>query len=98
MGYYDLYSEMMAQWRREYPDGFMDVDYEALTRAPEPAIREILAYCGLEFDAACLSPQDNSRAVRTASVRQVRSGIYQGSSGKWRMFEPHLQELITHFR
>ncbi len=98
MGYYDLYAEMMAQWRREYPDGFMDVDYEALTRAPEPAIREILAYCGLEFDAACLSPQDNKRVVRTASLRQVRSGIYQGSSGKWRMFEPHLQELITHFR
>jgi tetratricopeptide (TPR) repeat protein len=97
MGYYDLYLDMMAQWREAYPGGFMDVDYEALTRDPEPAIRRVLDYCGLPFDPACLAPQDNQRAVRTASVRQVRSGIYQGSSGKWRMFAPHLQELIAHF-
>lgn len=97
MGYYDLYAQMMQQWRAAYPDGFMDVDYEALTRAPEPAIRQMLEYCGLPFDAACLSPQDNQRTVRTASVRQVRSGIYQGSSGKWRQFEPHLADLIAHF-
>jgi hypothetical protein len=87
----------MAEWRAAYPGSFMDVDYESLTRAPEPAIRQMLEYCGLPFDPACLAPQDNQRAVRTASVRQVRSGIYQGSSGKWRMFEPHLQELIAHF-
>lgn len=97
VGYYDLYLDMMAKWRVAYPEGFLDVDYEALTRDPEPAIRQMLDYCGLPFDPACLAPQDNQRAVRTASVRQVRSGIYQGSSGKWRMFEPHLQELIAHF-
>ena len=97
IGYYDLYTQMMQQWRAAYPDGFMDVDYDSLTRNPEPAIRQMLDYCGLPFDAACLSPQDNQRAVRTASVRQVRSGIYQGSSGKWRKFEPHLAELIAHF-
>lgn len=97
MGYYDLYAAMMQDWRAGYPDGFMDVDYEALTRDPEPMIRRMLDYCGLPFDAACLSPQNNARAVRTASVRQVRAGIYQGSSGKWRMFEPHLRELTAHF-
>ncbi len=97
MGYYDLYAQMMQEWRAGYPDGFMDVDYEALTREPEPMIRRMLDYCGLPFDPACLAPQDNQRAVRTASVRQVRSGIYQGSSGKWRKFEPHLAPLIEHF-
>ncbi|MDO8325572.1 MAG: hypothetical protein Q7T28_01400 [Cypionkella sp.] len=75
----------------------MDVDYEALTRNPEPTIRAALAYCDLPFDPACLAPQDNQRSVRTASVRQVRSGIYQGSSGKWKAFAPHLAPLIQHF-
>lgn len=97
IGYYDLYAQMMEDWRRAYPDGFLDVDYEALTRDPESAIRRLLDYCGLPFDAACLAPQDNQRAVRTASVRQVRSGIYQGSSGKWRAFAPFLTELTDHF-
>ena len=97
IAYYDLYEAMMAEWRRDYPDGFLDVDYEGLTKDPEPTIRTVLDYCGLPFDPACLAPQDNQRSVRTASVRQVRSGIYQGSSGKWRDFEAHLQPLVRHF-
>jgi hypothetical protein len=97
MAYYDLYEKMMADWRAAYPEGFMDVDYEALTRTPEPVIRAVLDYCGLTFDAACLSPQNNQRAVQTASLRQVRSGIYQGSSKKWRAFDPYLAPLKAHF-
>lgn len=96
--YYDLYEDLMAKWRADYPGEFLDVDYEALTRDPEPAIRRVLAFCGLPFDPACLAPQGNRRAVRTASVRQVRDGIYQGSSGKWKAFEAHLAPLIDHFR
>lgn len=95
--YYDGYTAMMQFWRSAYPDGFMDVDYEALTRNPELTIRAVLAYCGLRFDPACLAPEDNKRSVRTASVRQVRSGIYQGSSGKWRNFAPYLADLSAHF-
>jgi hypothetical protein len=97
MQYYDLYDQMMADWRMAYPQGFMDVDYEGLTRTPEPVIRAVLDYCGLPFDAACLSPQDNKRSVQTASLRQVRSGIYQGSSKKWRAFDPYLAPLKAHF-
>lgn len=97
MDYYDLYQKMMDAWRAAYPDGFMDVDYEGLTRTPEPVIRAVLDYCGLPFDPACLSPQDNQRAVQTASLRQVRSGIYQGSSKKWRAFDPYLAPLKAHF-
>ena len=97
MAYYDLYEKMMADWREAYPQGFMDVDYEALTRTPEPVIRAALDYCGLPFDPACLSPQDNRRAVQTASLRQVRSGIYQGSSKKWRAFDQYLAPLKAHF-
>ncbi len=95
--YYDRYAQMMQEWRRDYPDGFLDVDYEALTRDPETTIRAVLEFCGLPFDAACLAPQENRRSVRTASVRQVRSGIYQGSSGKWKAFAPFLTELTQHF-
>ena len=97
MDYYDLYEKMMADWRMAYPQGFMDVDYEALTRTPEPVIRAVLDYCGLPFDTACLSPQDNKRSVQTASLRQVRSGIYQGSSKKWRAFDQYLAPLKAHF-
>ncbi len=75
----------------------MEVDYEKLTRDPETSIRAILDYCGLEFDPACLAPENNKKSVRTASIKQVRSGIYTGSSSKWRGFEPYLAPLVEHF-
>ena len=97
MAYHDLYTDVMDFWRSEYPGEFMEVDYEKLTRDPETSIRAILDYCGLEFDPACLAPENNKKSVRTASIKQVRSGIYTGSSSKWRGFEPYLAPLVEHF-
>jgi len=73
------------------------VDYEKLTREPEASIRAILEYCELPFEAACLAPQENRRTVRTASMKQVRRGIYTGSSSKWKGFEPYITPLLDHF-
>lgn len=36
------------------------------------------------------------RAVRTASVSQVRQPIYNTSKQKWRHYEAHLQPLSDH--
>ena len=93
-GYYRLYEEFMAQMDADYPGQILTVDYAALTETSEPVIRGILDFCGLPFEEACLRPQENTRAVRTASVRQVRSGIYKGSNSKWRGFEAHMGPLL----
>lgn len=94
--YHDLYSGLMTFWDA---DGAarMDIDYQALTGAPEPMIRAMLDYVGLPFDAACLAPQDNPRTARTASMQQVKQGIYSGSSQGWRRFAQHLGPLTSHF-
>ena len=93
-GYYRLYEDFMARMDADYPGQILTVDYAALTETPEPVIRGILDFCGLPFEEACLRPQENTRAVRTASVRQVRSGIYKGSNSKWRGFEAHMAPLL----
>jgi hypothetical protein len=60
-------------------------------------IRRALEFCGLPFETACLAPEKNSRVVQTASYKQARSGIYTGSTSKWRGFEPYLKPLTDHF-
>ncbi len=95
--YYDGYAEMMAFWRTQYPDGFLDVDYSALTESPEAQIRRLIDFCGLPWEDACLSPETNARSVRTASQQQVRSGIYTGSTEQWRRYAAHLGPMIAHF-
>lgn len=96
-GFYRLYEAFMERMAQEFPGQFLTVDYAALTETPEPVIRGILDFCGLPFEEACLRPEDNTRAVRTASVRQVRNGIYKGSNTRWKGFEKHMGPLLDAF-
>jgi Flp pilus assembly protein TadD len=92
--YFRSYRRLTDHWRRVMPtDRFIEVDYEDLTRAPEPAIRRIIACCGLAWDDACLRPEQNPRAVKTPSKWQTRQPIYRGSVERWRRYEPWLGPL-----
>ena len=95
--YYDLYADYMAFAETQAPGAICHVDYAELTKTPEPVIRRVLDHCGLPFDPTCLAPEKNTRQIQTASYRQARSGIYQGSTSKWRGFEPYLKPLTDHF-
>jgi tetratricopeptide (TPR) repeat protein len=92
--YFRSYQRLINHWRGVLPgDRFIEVDYEHLTRAPEPAIRRIIAACGLAWHAACLRPECNLRAVKTPSKWQTRQPIYRTSVARWRRYEPWLGPL-----
>jgi tetratricopeptide (TPR) repeat protein len=92
--YFQSYQRLMDHWRSVLPaDRFLEVDYEELTRAPEPVIRRIIAACGLTWHDACLRPESNPRAVRTPSRWQARQPIYRNSVARWRRYEPWLGPL-----
>lgn len=95
--YYDAYADYMDFAETQAPGAICHVDYADLTKTPEPVIRRVLDFCGLPFDPACLAPENNKRQIQTASYKQAREGIYQGSTSKWRGFEPYLKPLIDHF-
>jgi len=94
VAYFRGYRRLTDHWRNVLPaDRFIDVDYEELTRAPEPVIRRIIAACGLTWNDACLRPESNPRAVRTPSKWQTRQPIYRTSVARWRRYEPWLGPL-----
>ena len=72
---------------------FLEVDYEELTRDPEPMIRRMIAGCGLPWDDACLRHERNTRSVKTPSKWQTRQPIYRNSVARWRRYEPWLGPL-----
>jgi hypothetical protein len=55
----------------------------------------LLDYCDLDWEENCLNFQDNIRSIKTASVLQVKKGIYQGSSEVWKEYESFLTPLIN---
>jgi tetratricopeptide (TPR) repeat protein len=94
VAYFRGYQRLVDHWRSVLPaDRFIEVDYEELTRAPEPVIRRIIAACGLAWDDACLRPESNPRAVKTPSKWQTRQPIYRSSVERWRRYEPWLGPL-----
>jgi lipoprotein NlpI len=94
VAYFRSYRRLIEHWRSVLPsDRFLEVDYEELTRTPEPVIRRMIAACGLAWDDACLRPECNPRAVKTPSKWQTRQPIYRSSVARWRRYEPWLGPL-----
>jgi tetratricopeptide (TPR) repeat protein len=94
VGYYRAYERLMAHWRALLPpERFVEVDYEALTADPEPNIRRLIAAVGLDWDDACLAPQDNTRLVKTPSKWQTKQPIYRTAVERWRRYEGLLGPL-----
>jgi tetratricopeptide (TPR) repeat protein len=94
--YHELYQDLMKYWHQALPNRIYDLDYEALTERQEEETRKLIDYLELEWSDACLSPQDNTRSVATASNAQVRQKVYQGSSEKWKRYQPFLNGALDH--
>ena len=91
--YYRDYVALMAHFDAVLPGRVHRVVHERLLEDTEGEVRSLLAYCGLEFEDACLRFYENDRAVRTASAQQVRQPISRSGVDQWRNFEPWLGPL-----
>jgi tetratricopeptide (TPR) repeat protein len=91
--YYRTYLELMAHWDAVLPGRILRVEHEAVVDDLEGSVRRILAFCGLEFEPACVEFHRNERSVRTASSEQVRQPIFRDGLDQWRHFEPWLGPL-----
>jgi len=92
--FYRQYERLMEHWRSVLPpEVFYETQYEELVGDREVRSRELIAFCGLDWDDACLVPEQNERAVRTASMWQARQPVYRTPVERWRRYEPWLGEL-----
>ena len=71
----------------------LDVNYEALVNDQEKVSRQLIGYCGLPWNEACLEFHKTAHLTRTASYDQVRRPLYSTSIGRWKHYEKHLLPL-----
>lgn len=87
---------LMSFWRSTLPGGsFMDVHYSDLIDSPEGVVRQVLDYCELPWNEACLRHTENARTISTPSVWQARQPIYASSRGRWKNYAPYLGDLLS---
>ena len=90
--FYRMYEELMRHWQRTLPGRMLELRYEDMVADLEPQVRRLVAHLDLPWDEACLRFHESGRAVRTASLAQVRRPIYKDSVQKWKHYE---KELVT---
>ena len=88
--YFLAYRELIDHWQTVMPGVVHVVKYEDLVTEPKPVVENLLSYCGLSYEEACLKYYENNEAVTTASAVQVRDNFFQSSIGKWRNYEKQL--------
>ena len=88
---YAWHEDIARYWIEDAKLDVFDLDYEVLVNDPEPNIRKLLDFCGLQFEEQCLYPNEVKREIRTASVFQVRQPISAKSVGRWKVYEEQLK-------
>jgi len=91
--YFILFDQLMAHWKGLFPEHILEVEYESVvTNLAQESLR-MTEFCGLNWQEACLTFQNNTAPVATASAVQVREPLYTHAAGRWKHYETHLQEL-----
>jgi tetratricopeptide (TPR) repeat protein len=89
------YLRVMAHWQRVQPAPLLEVAYEEAVTDLEAVARRLVAWCGLDWEPACLAFHETVRPVRTASVTQVRQPVYTRSVGRWKHYTGPLGPLFA---
>jgi len=69
------FDRSVQHWDALHPEHVREHSYEALLTDPEAHIRELLAFCGLPYEDACVNFHENNREVRSPSATQVREPL-----------------------
>jgi cytochrome c-type biogenesis protein CcmH/NrfG len=91
--YYVLFDRLMTHWKQAFPGRILELEYASLVNSQEASSRQLLDFCGLPWNDACLHFENNLSPVATASALQVREPIYKNALNRWKNYRPQLEEL-----
>ncbi|HEY2780585.1 MAG TPA: sulfotransferase [Steroidobacteraceae bacterium] len=91
--YYRAYLRLMQHWEQVLPGRVHRVIYEDLIEDLEGTVRQLLDFCSLQFEPACLDFHKTARNISTASSEQVRRPINRDGLREWTHYRPWLHPL-----
>ena len=80
------------------PDRFLAIRYEDVIAEQRARTEQLLEFCGLDWEDACMEFHRNTDPVATASSVQVRSPLYSSSIGQWRRYDEGGRRAEEEFR
>jgi tetratricopeptide (TPR) repeat protein len=96
--FYAGFHQVALFWQQQHLPNFRLQSYEELVHNPEQQIKQLLQFCNLDWQEACLHSEHNQAPVSTASKVQVREAINTKSVGRWQKYQPMLQPLLQQLK
>ncbi len=90
--YFREYRRLMTHWKTSFGADIHDLDYDVLVRSPETELARLGRFLGVEM-SGLPSAAPGTRAIKTASVWQVREPLYTTSSGRAAHYAFALKQL-----
>jgi tetratricopeptide (TPR) repeat protein len=91
--YFREYRRLMTHWQRLFGADIFDFNYDAFVREPNQTATQLFTFLGLEWEDRYLAASRSGRAIKTASVWQVREPLHRRSSGRARHYARQLVGL-----
>lgn len=91
---YAQFLKYLEFWEKLMPGSFYTLEYDKLTSDPESEIRNILAYCGLDWEDSIMDYGAADNSIRTLSSYQARQPIYRSSVRSWEKYADELKPMI----
>jgi hypothetical protein len=100
LGHFYAESErLMAHWSSMNSSRILDLKYEDLVENPEYYAKQLVEFCGFEWNESYLDFHQSINKSFTFSEMQVRQPIASKRVGRWRNYSnyfPELNELSAH--
>ena len=91
--YYLIYNDLMKFWNQMFEGEIYNSRYEDLINDHEKNTKDLIKYCELDWEEACLSHHKNQNPIKTLSVNQANQPIYKTSINSSKFFENKLDKL-----
>jgi hypothetical protein len=91
--YFILFDRLMRHWHNVFPGRIREVSYESIVDSQKSSTAELLEWCRLSWNDACMAFHDNPSPQATASAMQVRQPMFRSSIHRWSNYEHELSEL-----
>ncbi len=92
--YYLIYNDLMKFWNKMFEGEIYNSKYEDLINNHEKNTKNIIKFCELNWEDACLNHHKNQNPIKTLSVNQANQPIYKTSINSSKFFENKLEKLF----
>lgn len=95
MHFHDEAERIMSYWSGLNSPRVMDLNYEDLVQNPEVHAKQVVEFCGFDWDESYLDFHQSVNQSFTFSEMQVRQPIADKRIDRWRHYAEHIPEITA---